>query len=179
MQLSGRERKMVILGGAALAVFVLVQFVVYPLVDQRARLQKRLAGKEKALAEMQVLKQQFQRLNRQSGSMSDLLDHREQGFSLFAFLEENADESTVKEHIAYMKPSESPEGSTLSQSRVEMKLQGVSLEQLLRFVEKSESPQNLVGVAKMTIQENTKEEGTLDATLVMVSVERSANADKR
>ncbi|MGD9947575.1 MAG: type II secretion system protein GspM [Desulfobulbus sp.] len=179
MQLTGRERKMVFLAGAALAVFVLVQFVLFPLIDQRARLQKRLVSKEKALAEMRLLKQQFQQLNKQSGSMADILDQREEGFSLFAFLEQNAAESAVKELIVYMKPSESQEGKNLSQSRVEMKLQGVSLEQLLRFVAKSESPQQLVGVAKMTVQENTKAQGSLDATLVMVSVERPANADER
>ncbi|MDD2465131.1 MAG: type II secretion system protein GspM [Desulfobulbus sp.] len=179
MQLTGREKKMVTWGGAALVVFVLVQFVIYPLVDQRARLQKRLVSKEKALAEMQLLKAQFQRLNQQSGSMADVLSQRAEGFSLFAFLEQNADEIAVKEHIAYMKPSESQDGDKLSQSRVEMKLQGVRLEQLLRFVEKSESPENLVGVAKMAVQENAREEGTLDATLVMVSVERPVDADKR
>lgn len=179
MQLTGREKKMVLLAAAALAVFVMAQFVVYPLFDQRLRLQKRLAGKEKALAEMQLLKQQLHRFNQQSGSMAERLEQREAGFSLFAFLEENAAESAVKENIAYMKPSESQEGGALAQNRVEMKLQGVSLEQLLRFVEKSESPENLVGVAKLTIQENTKEEGSLDATLVMVSVEQAANADNR
>lgn len=179
MQLTGREKKMVTLAGVALAVFIVVQFVLYPLFDQRSRLQKRLVSKEKALSEMQLLQHQFQQLNKQSGSMADMLDQREQGFSLFAFLEKNADESEVKEHITYMKPSESQEGEQFAQSRVEMKLQGVSLEQLLTFIEKVESPPHLVGIAKVSIQENTKEPGSLDATLVVVSVERSANADAR
>lgn len=179
MQMTGRERKMVIFAGVALVVFVVVQFLVYPLVDHRARLQKRLAGKEKALGEMHLLQQQFRQLNRQSGSMGDMLDQREQGFSLFAFLEQKADESNVKEQITYMKPSESMEGEKFTQSRVEMKLQGVSLERLLNFVKATESPSNLVGVAKMTIQENSKDQGMLDATLLMVSVERPANAEER
>ena len=49
MQLSGREKKMVTLAGIALAVFVVVQFMIYPLIDQRARLRKRLVSKENAL----------------------------------------------------------------------------------------------------------------------------------
>ncbi len=179
MQVTGREKKMVILAGVALVVFIVVQFGVYPLFDQRSRLHNRLVSKEKALREMQLLQHQFQQLNKQSGSMADMLDQREQGFSLFAFLEQNADESEVKEHITYMKPSESQDGEQFAQSRVEMKLQGVSLAQLLAFMENAESPQHLVGIAKVTIQENTKEEGSLDATLVMVSVERSSNADTR
>nr|WP_321465005.1 type II secretion system protein GspM [uncultured Desulfobulbus sp.] len=176
--MTGREKKMVSMAGIALVIFVLVQFVVSPMIEQRSRLQKRLTSKEKALAEMHVLKQQYLQINRQSGSMADTLGKREEGFSLFAFLEQNADESALKEHIAYMKPTESEDGGKLAQSRVEMKLQAVSLQQLLRFVEKSESPAHLVGVAKMTVQENTKDKGSLDATLVMVSVERSGNADE-
>ena len=108
-----------------------------------------------------------------------LLEQREQGFSLFAFLEQNADESEVKEHIAYMKPSETQGGELVTQSRVEMKLQAVSLEQLLNFLDKSEAPNNLVGIAKCTIQENTKEEGSLDATLVMISVDQTRAANQR
>ena len=69
---------------------------------------------------MQQLQRQFQQLNRQSGSMTDILDRREQGFSLFAFLEQNADESSVKEYITYMKPSATKDSGKLSQSRVEM-----------------------------------------------------------
>ncbi len=67
---------------------------------------------------MQLLRQQYQRINQQSGAMASLLDQREEGFSLFAFLEENAAESAVKERIVSMKPSESQEGEMQAQSRV-------------------------------------------------------------
>jgi len=93
---------------------------------------------------------------------------------LFAFLEKNADESEVKEHIAYMKPSESRGNEQFKQTLVEMKLQAVTLKKLVAFLEKTESPEHLVGIDKLTIQENTKEEATLDATLVMVSVDQAA-----
>jgi general secretion pathway protein M len=173
MQLTGREKKMVALAGAALGVFVLLQLVVFPLVEHRARLQKRVQTREKAVEEMRVLKEQFQRLRQQSGSMASQLTQRQEGFSLFAFLEQNADEAEVKDHIASMKPSESQDGAVLTQSRVEIKLQAVSLQQLLSFLDRSESPENLVGVVKIAIQENTKEEGSLDVTLVMVSVDQA------
>lgn len=172
-QLTGREKRMVALAGGALALFLLVQFVVFPLFDQHARLQKRLVTREKAVRETRLMQEQFRKLHQQSGTMAKQLEQREQGFSLFAFLEHNADESEVKEHIAYMKPSETQGGELLSQNRVEMKLQAVSLEQLLNFLDKSEAPHNLVGIAKCTIQENTKEEGRLDATLVMIGVDQT------
>lgn len=178
-QLTNREKRMVALAGGALAVFVLVQFIIYPLFDQHARLQKRLVAREKAAQETRLMQEQFRTLHQQTGSMAKQLEQREQGFSLFAFLENNADESEVKEHIAYMKPSETQGGELVTQSRVEMKLQAVSLEQLLNFLDKSEAPQNLVGIAKCIIQENTKEEGSLDATLVMISVDQTQASNQR
>lgn len=178
-QLTGREKRMVGLGGGALLLFVLVQFVIFPLFDQHARLQKRLMAREKAVQETRLMQEQFRKLHQQSGTMAKQLEQREPGFSLFAFLERNADESEVKDHIAYMKPSETQSSELLTQSRVEMKLQAVSLEQLLNFLDKSEAPHNLVGIAKCTIQENTKEEGRLDATLVMIGVDQTPAAAPR
>lgn len=174
MRLSERERLMVAAAGAALAVFVVLQFLVFPLLDNRARLNKRLASREKAVTEMRLLRERHQQLSQQSSSMAALLAQREEGFSLFAFLEKNADESEVKEHIAYMKPSESRGNEQFKQSLVEMKLQAVSLKKLLAFLEKTESPKHLVGIDKLIIQENTKEAGALDATLVMVSIDQAA-----
>ena len=57
-----------------------------------------------------------------------------------------------------------------------MKLQAISLRQLVEFLEKVESPEHLVGIDKITIQENGKEQGTLDATLQLVSIDKVAGA---
>jgi general secretion pathway protein M len=175
IRLNERERLAVAAAGAALVVFVALQFLVFPLLDNRARLHKRLAAREKAVVEMRLLRERHQQLSQQSDAMASLLAQREEGFSLFAFLEKNADESEVKEHIAYMKPSESRgNNDQFKQSVVEMKLQAVSLGKLLAFLEKTESPEHLVGIDKLTIQENAKESGALDATLVMVSIDQAA-----
>jgi general secretion pathway protein M len=72
-----------------------------------------------------------------------------------------------------MKPSESLESDQFKQSQVEMKLQAVNLKKLVMFLEQAESPEHLVGIDKITIQDNTKEEGTLDVTLQMVSVDQA------
>ena len=178
-QLNQREKIAVAVGGAALLVFVLLQFVVFPLVDGRAKLNKRLATREKAVAEMRLFQERFQKLSSKSGALVSSLANREPGFSLFSFLEQSAADSDVKEQIAYMKPSETTESEQFKQSQVEMKLQAVSLEKLVQFLEQVESPERLVGVDKLTIQDNTKEAGTLDVTLLMVSVDQVAISPSR
>jgi general secretion pathway protein M len=164
------------IGGISLLLFIVFQFIVFPLADKRARLSKGLALREKEAIEMRVMQERYRELSKKSGSLTALLAKRDAGFSLFSFLEKNAADSQVKEHIAYMKPSESPKNELFKQSMVEMKLQAVSLRQLVGFLEKTESAENLVGIDKITIQENTKESATLDVTLKMVSVDQAVGA---
>lgn len=78
-----------------------------------------------------------------------------------------------------MKPSESSGNGPFTQSLVDMKLQAVSLGQLVRFIERVESPAHLVGIDKITIQENAREKGLLDVTLQLVSIDRVVVAAPR
>ena len=63
MQLSQREKVAVGLAGAAVLLFVLFQFVVFPLADKRARLVRGLAAKEKAVVEMRSLQERYRQLS--------------------------------------------------------------------------------------------------------------------
>ena len=175
-QLNKREKIAVSIGFTSLLLFVVFQFIVFPLTDKRAKLVKGLAAREKEVVEMRMMQGRFRELSKQSGSLTTLLAQRDAGFSLFSFLEKNAADNQVKEHIAYMKPSESPKNELFKQSLVEMKLQAISLKQLVAFLEKTESSENLVGIDKITIQENSKETATLDVTLQMVSFDQPAEA---
>jgi len=176
MQLNKREKMAVSIGGLCLLLFIILHFIVFPLADKRARLAKGLAAREKEVVEMRMMQERYQELSKQSGSLISLLAKRDPGFSLFSFLEKNAADSQVKEHIAYMKPSGSTKNELFKQSLVEMKLQAISLKQLVAFLEKTESSENLVGIDKITIQENTKEASALDVTLQMVSFDQTAGA---
>lgn len=178
IQLNKREKLAVSIAGIGLLLFVVLQFMVFPLADKRAKLTAGLAARKKALAEMRIMQERYRELSKQSGSLVSLLAKRDAGFSLFSFLEKNAADSEVKEHIAYMKPSESTGNEQFKQSLVEMKLQAISLKQLVEFLEKTESPENLVGINKITIQENNKEDATLDVTLQLVSVDQAAGVSQ-
>ena len=176
MQLNKREKMAVAIGGISLFFFIVIQFIIFPLADKRAKLIRGVAARTKAVAEMRVMQERYRSLSKQSGSLASLLEKRDAGFSLFSFLEKNAADSNVKENIAYMKPSESPRNEQFKQSLVEMKLQGITLKQLVAFLEATESPENLVGVDKITIQDNTREGAALDVTLQMVSVDQVVGA---
>ena len=179
MQLNQREKIAVQIGAVCLLLFVGLQFLLFPFLDNRARLTRGLVDRERALLDMRLMQQRYGELNQQNDTLAAVLLQRDQGFSLFSFLEKNATESQVKEHIAYMRPSQSAANELYRQSLIEMKMQAVSLGQLVQFLEKTESPEQLVGVDRITIQENTQEDATLDVTLRMVSIDHVAGIESR
>ncbi len=106
MALSTKDRRVLAFGAGALVVFVLVQFVIFPLLDKRKRLERGIKSKEKGLVEMQAMQSRFLQLNKQSNTLEERLSKRSQSFGLFAFLEKKAAEAQIKDNIDYMKPSE-------------------------------------------------------------------------
>ncbi|HDK43754.1 MAG TPA: hypothetical protein ENG91_04290 [Desulfobacteraceae bacterium] len=59
---------------------------------------------------------------------------------------------------------------------VEMKLQAVSLQQLVDFLRLVESPEKVVAIKRIAIQQNTKEESTLDVIMQVVSLKLATAA---
>ncbi len=176
MQITPREKTAVIIAGISLGLFLFFQFIFFPLVENRDKMKKNVVARQRQLGEMEQMQQRYALFSQKSDSIAALLSERVSGFSLFSFLEQNAADIKVKERIAYMKPSELAADEVLKQSMVEMKLQAVSLKQLVAFLETTESPQNLVGIKRITIQENNKEKGTLDVILQIVSVDKVVSA---
>ncbi len=173
MALSRRDKVALIIGGSLLLVFVVVQFVLLPLVDKRKRLRKAIASRELAVTEMRDMQVQYGLLHEQSDGLEEQLTRRNVNFSLFSFLEKMATETKIKDHIAYLKPSTVTGEGVLRQVLVEMKLQTIGLKQLVSFLQRIESPENVVTIKRISIQENKKAKGTLDVIMQVISIDQN------
>lgn len=177
MVLSRRDRTALIIGGSLLLVFIVLQFVVFPLVDKRKHLRKSIVSRETAVQEMRQMQTQYTQLSRQSHGLEQQLARRPKDFSLFSFLEKMATESKIKDHILYMKPSAVTGDGNLRQAMVEMKLQIIGLKQLVNFLKRIESPENVVTIKRISIQENKKAKGTLDVIMQVISIDQRGRND--
>ena len=144
---------------------VLFQFLVFPLLDSKEGLARGIKTKRAALKEIAMLSAEYQ--SQQSGSqgIQQAMSGRKKGFTLFSFLDEAAGAADVKKFIKYMKPSVSAGTGDYKESTVEMKLEGITLDQLTRYLYRIESPKDLVNIRRITISSNKKEAGYLDAIL--------------
>lgn len=171
MKLSWRERMVIGAGGAVAAVILLLTLVIFPLMDKRSQLARGIESRERALVEMRELQARYRDLHGKANVLLEQLGSREANFSLFAFLEQMAAKSEVKKNIAYMKPSNTSSDGAFKETLVEMKLQEVTLKQLVEFLVLVEAPEKIVALKRISIQENTQTKGALDVIMQVVSLD--------
>jgi general secretion pathway protein M len=124
------------------------------------------------LEQMQKLQSEYAALTQSEKTSKSRFRRRPKGFTLFSFLDRLAGESGIKDRISYMKPSKKAQkNSPYKISRVEMKLEAISLEQLTNYLYGIETSQNMVDITKISISKKDKKQGLLTAVLQVETVE--------
>ena len=172
MKLAKREKYFIGIGGTALVIFFLMQLLVFPLMDSRKRLQRGVEAKEAGLKEMLRMQAEYRDYQNGSQGIEKYLANRRKGFTLFSFLEQAAGVAEVKDHIKYMKPSTSKGSGPYKESMVEIKLETITMKQLVGYLHRIESPKNVTSIKRISIKGNKKEPGYLDVVLQVLTLSK-------
>jgi hypothetical protein len=170
--LNTRE-KWVVWGGIIFVVcFTVLQLAIVPYLDARTHLKESILRKTQELTAIKELQQEFQTLKNEEGTIQARIAQRSAGFTLFTFLDQQAEKAKVKKQIKYMKPSRAEGYADFDETMVEMKLQQTTLEALVEFMRLVESEKNVVFIRRTSIQESGNEQGYLDSILQIVTFEK-------
>jgi len=170
IKLTKREKFYVISGGVAVVVFLVAQFVLFPLFDAKAKIKHSIHTSEKTLQEIRTLSAEYNSLKINSENVTKALSRRTRGFTLFSFLEKEAGRAGVKTHIKYMKPSVSASGDALyKESSVEMKIEGINMKQLVDYLYFVESSKDLVKIKRISIKKNKTDKNFLTVLMQVVT----------
>lgn len=171
-KLSRREQIIVYGAAAILLLLLFYQIVIAPIFDMRSRMHRQLIAKTAALQEIRELRQTYSDLKMKTEMSNRWVADREKGFTLFSFLDTLSGTAGVKENISYMKPTTTNQpNSDLKKSTVEMKLQGVSMEQLTQFLHGIETSRNMVFVKRLSITKKGKDQGAVNVVLQVETFE--------
>ena len=170
MKLGKREKLSVSLGIGFIALFLIVQFIIFPFLDKRAAMKRGIEAKWSGLKEIRILKAEYEAYRKGAEGIRSHLGRREKGFTLFSFLEQTAGKAGVKDHIKYMKPSESSGDGRLKESMVEMKLDKINLKQLVAYLYLIESPEQVVSIKRLAITDSKGADGYLDAVMQVLTI---------
>ena len=169
MQLAKREKYLIALAAVVIVFAVVIQFAVMPFFEKRERYKNNVTVKQENLQRMVALRQEYLLLQQDSDTLAQRLKSRPKNFTLFSFLEKAAGDAGVKNNIKSMKPSASTGKGPFKESLVEMKLERITLSQMVGYLKLIESPDNLVSIKRISIQSNKKETQFLDAILQVLT----------
>jgi general secretion pathway protein M len=166
INLQRREKMAVTAAAIALAVFLVLQVIVFPIIDRGDILRNQIKSKTQALEEMQALMSEYESVSRYSNDMESAIKKRPKSFTLFSFIDKLAGSSGIKSNIVYMKPSTSNlKNSSYTLSMVEIKLTSCTMEQLSTFLYGIEDPSNTVWIKRISISRGEKNESLLNSVL--------------
>lgn len=169
MKLAKREKFLVSFAACSIGLFLLLQLLIFPFFEEKKRVQRGIKAREEGLEEIVRLRAEYQVHKKGFQGIKQILARRKKGFTLFSFLEKAAGETELKGQVKYMKPSDSQGTGPYKESMVEMKLEGITLNQLVGYLYRIESPENIVSIKRISIQENKKESGYLDTILQVLT----------
>ncbi len=133
IRLAKRER-LLLIGGIALLLF----FIFFQLLSSGHKkmrtLEKGNEELEKDLKEMFRLQNQYLTLEARLKLFDERMATRPSDFTLFSYLENLASQVGIKNRIDYLKPQETAVSERYSRSLVKVKLRGITLGQLTKYL---------------------------------------------
>ncbi len=167
-----RERYVILLASGVIGIFLIITFVVEPFLSRTDQLKKSLQDKAVVLEKMRQLQSEYGRLIQKAAVSKALFNRRQKGFKLFSFLDQLAGEAGIKDNITYMKPTTKVQKNSSHRiSRVEMKLDAITLKQLTTYLYGVETSKNMVEINRISISKKDKKKGLLTAVLQVETVE--------
>ncbi len=171
--LKPREKRAIGAAVGVVCLFLVFRLVIFPFWDARHRMQRSLTSNKAMLQEMQQLQQNYRAFVNRSSAVKNRLNSRRKGFTLFSFLEDAAGRSQVKNKIAYMKPSVQPlKASALKQSLIEMKLEPITMEELVNFLYHVETKDPLITVRRLSLFKSGDTREYLQAVMQVETIEQ-------
>ncbi|NNL77878.1 MAG: hypothetical protein HKO68_16220 [Desulfobacterales bacterium] len=172
-KLNKRERY-VIFGVAGVIGFLLIAtLIVGPFLSRNDKLKRNLEAKAAMLEQMRRLQSEYIDLTQRAKLSKSQFQGRQKGFTLYTFCNRLAGSSGInKDRISYMKPTKKDDkNSSFKISRVEMKFEAITLEQLTTYLYGVETSKNKIDIKKISISKKDKKQGLITAILQVETVE--------
>jgi general secretion pathway protein M len=171
-KLNRRERYAITIGIGVAVVFCVIQFIVEPLFNRADQKKKALQTKAVMLQQMRQWQAEYNALTRKVNVSKSNFSKRQKGFTLYAFLQQLAGTAGVKDRITYMKPTKKVQkNSPYKLSRVEMKLDAITLEQLTTYLYEVETSKNKVEIKRLVVSKKDKKQALITAVMQVETME--------
>ena len=129
---------------------LLFMFVIDPMLAHSARLDRQLLTVQRELQELQTLQREYGRQKRAGSDQCPAQTPAE--FSPFSRLEELAGQTGIRSKIQYMKPIVSTPSDAYEEESVEIKMEGITLEQFIQYLYQIENSPQFMKIKRLHIK---------------------------
>ncbi len=153
MSLKRQQISIVAIGGMVILCILYYLLIFSPNLSRERALRERMKKKESDVVQMLRLKTERQQLIGRHSKALDLLKRRGKNFTLLSFLEGLSREVGISGRIQYMKPVSFPENTyPMGQVGVELRLDGISMDELVHYLYTIEYSKQFLAVSRMKVQ---------------------------
>lgn len=171
--LSQREKVILALGAAVVLATLVFLGVISPYRQAMARLDTQIASRQRQMRKVQALRSEFLALQRQQARV-DARMARGRDFSLFSFVENITAQVASKENLVYMRPQPTAVQDGIREKSVEIKLEKIRLDQLVRLLYAIDSADACLQVKNLRIKTRFGNKSLLDTVLTISSYGRTS-----
>jgi general secretion pathway protein M len=173
-QLTGRERRFLLWGGGA-ALLILVYGGIqlgFGYVERMQELEQLTAKKQEDARALAELAQEFRVKHAAVQQVEAKLERDKGAFSLLAFLEATANSTDLRSRIAHIRPQPASVTEGYRETAVEIKVDNVTLEQVVRLLAAVEDAPHFIKVKNLRLRTRFADKRFLDATLLISTYEK-------
>jgi len=163
------RKPLIMIAAGVVVLLALGQWLIRPVLSRRQQMATSIQRAEQRLQELLDLEQTYRQVLKENAKVEKDLSERQQGFTLFAFLESLASRDGLKNQIEYMRPSVKTLSDVHQEEQVEMRLNGVTLASLVPYLYHIETAPEQVRINRLTIRPQQKNPSLLEVNLVVVT----------
>jgi general secretion pathway protein M len=171
IKLAKREKYIVLISACLISLFLIINFLALPFFKEKDRLRKGISAKEEEMKEIASFGSVYKGYQKSADEISRAMAKRGKGFTLMSFLDKAAGDTEVKDFQKNVNPSAPKGNGPFKESVVEIKLEGINTEQMVKYLYKVEDPDELIFIKRISITDNKKQEGYLDLTIQVMTYE--------
>ncbi len=165
IRLTRREKLLIIVSAVFIAVWAIYAFAVKPAVARMETLERIIPQKQRELAMLRAKCEEYALLRSSLDDLRAKVASQKDGFELLPYLESLIHHCGLAENVVMMKPHTVPLESNYRETIVEIKLENLTLSQLVDFLGKVESSKVLVETRTLHIKRNLTNQDLLDSVL--------------
>lgn len=168
-RLNPRERWVVIGGLAVLGVVFTWFALISPYLSTMATLERKISAAQRNLVKVSAMSEQIMQLRQRLATAGQ---RKSGGRPLFSQVESLTEQTGVREQLLAMRPQAATIQGELRQQLVEIRLEKLSLAQLVKLLHAVEYSSGGVQVKSLRVKPRFENRSELDANMVLMSLEK-------